>query len=152
MDNCVFQIETALLKFDGLDESEDGKSSVVKRYAALESLASNSYQRRRVACSMGHCDNGWSHQRPKVHEHCQPTKLKTSFQYSLLAYPTKDTIYTTASAVISTQQRSWIQTRSRWRLLWLTSPLSYKSNFRYVSFGWLSIWVRDLNLSFSPRQ
>ncbi|KAH9973357.1 hypothetical protein BGW80DRAFT_1171982 [Lactifluus volemus] len=31
MDNCVFQIETALLKFDGLDESEDGKSSVVKR-------------------------------------------------------------------------------------------------------------------------
>jgi hypothetical protein len=32
MDNCVFQIETALLKFDGLDESEDGKSSVVKRY------------------------------------------------------------------------------------------------------------------------
>ncbi|KAF8257553.1 hypothetical protein EI94DRAFT_1774415 [Lactarius quietus] len=31
MDNCVFQIETALLKFDGMDESEDGKSSVVKR-------------------------------------------------------------------------------------------------------------------------
>ncbi|KAI9510784.1 hypothetical protein F5148DRAFT_509712 [Russula earlei] len=31
MDNCVFQIETALLKFDGLDESEMGKSSVVKR-------------------------------------------------------------------------------------------------------------------------
>jgi hypothetical protein len=28
-----------LLKFDGLDESEDGKSSVVKRYVALESLA-----------------------------------------------------------------------------------------------------------------
>jgi len=39
MDNCVFQIETALLKFDGLDESEDGKSSVVKRYVALEFLA-----------------------------------------------------------------------------------------------------------------
>jgi hypothetical protein len=35
MDNCVFQIETALLKFDGLDESEDGKSSVVKRYVAF---------------------------------------------------------------------------------------------------------------------
>jgi hypothetical protein len=35
MDNCVFQIETALLKFDGLDESEDGKSSVVKRYVTL---------------------------------------------------------------------------------------------------------------------
>lgn len=31
MDNCVFQIETALLKFDGMVESEDGKSSVVKR-------------------------------------------------------------------------------------------------------------------------
>ena len=27
----MFQIETALLKFDGMDESEDGKSSVVKR-------------------------------------------------------------------------------------------------------------------------
>ena len=38
MDNCVFQIETALLKFDGLDESEDGKSSVVKRYVAPRSL------------------------------------------------------------------------------------------------------------------
>jgi len=38
MDNCVFQIETALLKFDGLDESEDGKSSVVKRYVALDFL------------------------------------------------------------------------------------------------------------------
>ena len=38
MDNCVFQIETALLKFDGLDESEDGKSSVVKRYVAFGSL------------------------------------------------------------------------------------------------------------------
>ncbi len=35
MDNCVFQIETALLKFDGMDESEDGKSSVVKRYVDL---------------------------------------------------------------------------------------------------------------------
>jgi len=35
MDNCVFQIETALLKFDGLDESEEGKSSVVKRCVAL---------------------------------------------------------------------------------------------------------------------
>lgn len=39
MDNCVFQIETALLKFDGLDESEDGKSSVVKRYVTLGSMA-----------------------------------------------------------------------------------------------------------------
>jgi hypothetical protein len=38
MDNCVFQIETALLKFDGLDESEEGKSSVVKRWAAFESV------------------------------------------------------------------------------------------------------------------
>jgi ubiquitin carboxyl-terminal hydrolase 25/28 len=38
MDNCVFQIETALLKFDGMDESEDGKSSVVKRYVVLKSL------------------------------------------------------------------------------------------------------------------
>ena len=38
MDNCVFQIETALLKFDGLDESEDGKSSVVKRYVAFGSV------------------------------------------------------------------------------------------------------------------
>jgi len=148
MDNCVFQIETALLKFDGMDESEDGKSSVVKRYVTLESLASNSHQRRRVACSMGHCDSGWSRQRPKVHELCQPTKLKTSFQYFLLAYPTKDTIYTTASVIISTQQRSWIQTRSRWRLLWSTFPLFYKFNFRYASFGWLSIWVRDSNLSF----
>ncbi|KAH9958335.1 hypothetical protein BC827DRAFT_1156872 [Russula dissimulans] len=35
MDNCVFQIETALLNFLGLDESEDGKSSVVKRDVAL---------------------------------------------------------------------------------------------------------------------
>jgi len=38
MDNCVFQIETALLKFDGLDESEDGKSSVVKRCVAFTSV------------------------------------------------------------------------------------------------------------------
>ncbi len=38
MDNCVFQIETALLKFDGLDESEDGKSSVVKRCVAFGSV------------------------------------------------------------------------------------------------------------------
>ena len=38
MDNCVFQIETALLKFDGLDESEDGKSSVVKRCVVFGSM------------------------------------------------------------------------------------------------------------------
>ena len=38
MDNCVFQIETALLKFDGLDESEDGKSSVVKRCVTFGSV------------------------------------------------------------------------------------------------------------------
>jgi hypothetical protein len=35
MDNCVFQIESALLKFDEMDESEDGKSSVVKRCVAF---------------------------------------------------------------------------------------------------------------------
>ena len=37
MDNCIFQIETALLKFDGLNESPGGssdKTSVVKRYAS----------------------------------------------------------------------------------------------------------------------
>ena len=39
MDNCVFQIETALLKFDGMDESEDGKSSVVKRCVDLPPLS-----------------------------------------------------------------------------------------------------------------
>ncbi len=38
MDNCVFQIESALLKFDELDESEDGKSSVVKRCVTLGSV------------------------------------------------------------------------------------------------------------------
>ncbi|TFY55421.1 hypothetical protein EVG20_g9326 [Dentipellis fragilis] len=31
MDNCIFQIETALLKFDGMDGSEDGKTSIIKR-------------------------------------------------------------------------------------------------------------------------
>jgi len=31
MDNCMFQIETALLKFDGLSGSHDGKGSIVKR-------------------------------------------------------------------------------------------------------------------------
>ncbi|KAI0045879.1 cysteine proteinase [Auriscalpium vulgare] len=31
MDNCVFQIETALLKFNDLEGSEEGKSSIVKR-------------------------------------------------------------------------------------------------------------------------
>jgi ubiquitin carboxyl-terminal hydrolase 25/28 len=43
MDNCVFQIETALLKFDGLDESEDGKSSVVKRCVAFGSVTFGDY-------------------------------------------------------------------------------------------------------------
>ncbi len=33
MDNCMFQIETALLKFDNLSESSD-KTSVVKRWAS----------------------------------------------------------------------------------------------------------------------
>ena len=42
MDNCVFQIETALLKFDGMDESEDGKSSVVKRCVMALLRARNS--------------------------------------------------------------------------------------------------------------
>lgn len=41
MDNCVFQIETALLKFDGMDESEDGKSSVVKRCVVFPHFAPN---------------------------------------------------------------------------------------------------------------
>jgi ubiquitin carboxyl-terminal hydrolase 25/28 len=34
MDNCMFQIETALLKFDGISDSQDDagdKTSVVKR-------------------------------------------------------------------------------------------------------------------------
>ncbi|KAI0066711.1 cysteine proteinase [Artomyces pyxidatus] len=31
MDNCIFQIETALLKFNDLGGSEEGKSSIVKR-------------------------------------------------------------------------------------------------------------------------
>jgi ubiquitin carboxyl-terminal hydrolase 25/28 len=38
MDNCMFQIETALLKFDGLDEKQgesSDKTSVVKRYVGL---------------------------------------------------------------------------------------------------------------------
>lgn len=32
MDNCMFQIETALLKFDGLSGTDDDKGSIVKRY------------------------------------------------------------------------------------------------------------------------
>lgn len=32
MDNCMFQIETALLKFDDLSESSSDKTSVVKRF------------------------------------------------------------------------------------------------------------------------
>ncbi|TFY78461.1 hypothetical protein EWM64_g5551 [Hericium alpestre] len=31
MDNCMFQIETALLRFDGMDGTEEGKTSIVKR-------------------------------------------------------------------------------------------------------------------------
>ncbi|KAI0319953.1 hypothetical protein OF83DRAFT_1169745 [Amylostereum chailletii] len=31
MDNCIFQIETALLKFSGLSDTEEGKASLVKR-------------------------------------------------------------------------------------------------------------------------
>jgi ubiquitin carboxyl-terminal hydrolase 25 len=41
MDNCMFQIETALLKFDGtdvIDENGDNKSSIVKRYVYLPLL------------------------------------------------------------------------------------------------------------------
>jgi ubiquitin carboxyl-terminal hydrolase 25/28 len=41
MDNCMFQIETALLKFDGMDESQgesSEKTSVVKRFAASHDL------------------------------------------------------------------------------------------------------------------
>ena len=137
MDNCVFQIETALLKFDGLDESEDGKSSVVKRYVAFSVWIRN--LRRSISnycqtdCSMGPCGNGWSALRLKAHGRCQPTKAKTSFPYFPLACPMKDMIYTTASAVIFIQRRSSIRTPSRWRLLSSTFPLCYKFNFRYVA-------------------
>ena len=59
MDNCVFQIETALLKFDGMDESEDGKSSVVKRcVASLLRALWNGYPRTYFSvCSMGPSDS-----------------------------------------------------------------------------------------------
>jgi hypothetical protein len=57
MDNCVFQIETALLKFDGLDESEDGKSSVVKRFVALRFLKWIADDALRLVCSMEPCGN-----------------------------------------------------------------------------------------------
>jgi hypothetical protein len=45
----------------------------------------------------------------------------------------KDTIYTTASAVIFIRRRSSTRTPSRWRLLSLIFPLYYKFNFRYVA-------------------
>lgn len=32
MDNCLFQIETALLRFDDVDSTDKDKASVVKRY------------------------------------------------------------------------------------------------------------------------
>ena len=35
MDNCMFQIETALLDFQGMATSDDDKTSPVKRYVAL---------------------------------------------------------------------------------------------------------------------
>lgn len=39
MDNCMFQIETALLKFDGDGSDDLQKTSVVKRYVSvLQSL------------------------------------------------------------------------------------------------------------------
>ena len=38
MDNCIFQIETALLKFGGVNEEGD-KTSLVKRCALLFTLA-----------------------------------------------------------------------------------------------------------------
>jgi len=42
MDNCMFQIETALLKFDGLSGSHDSKGSIVKRQAHPLPLPSTS--------------------------------------------------------------------------------------------------------------
>lgn len=52
MDNCMFQLETALLKFDGLSESRgesSDKTSVVKRYGLMihhhaRTLIAPSYQ------------------------------------------------------------------------------------------------------------
>jgi hypothetical protein len=35
----MFQIETALLKFDGLGDPQDGKASVVKRFVCILTFA-----------------------------------------------------------------------------------------------------------------
>jgi hypothetical protein len=37
MDNCMFQIETALLRFDELSGADDDKTSVIKRHVSLRS-------------------------------------------------------------------------------------------------------------------
>jgi ubiquitin carboxyl-terminal hydrolase 25/28 len=40
MDNCMFQIETALLKFDEMSGSQDDKTSIVKRFVYYPSFRS----------------------------------------------------------------------------------------------------------------
>lgn len=60
MDNCMFQIETALLKFDAMSGSQgdsDDKTSVVKRYDAVPLVKLIAYLRE--GFSMARFDNVW---------------------------------------------------------------------------------------------
>lgn len=49
MDNCIFQIEAALLKFDGTDTSEPDKTSVVKRWSVVDECGIGVVRRIRPA-------------------------------------------------------------------------------------------------------
>lgn len=55
MDNCMFQIETALLKFDAMS-GNDNKTSIVKR--CVTSLLSIRYIYRLADCFTAKSDNG----------------------------------------------------------------------------------------------
>ncbi|KZT22681.1 cysteine proteinase [Neolentinus lepideus HHB14362 ss-1] len=63
MDNCMFQIETALLKFDELTGSEDDKTSVVKRlfYGKIRQRLTASEDDRRPKASVHEKEDLFSH-------------------------------------------------------------------------------------------
>ncbi|TFK56339.1 cysteine proteinase [Heliocybe sulcata] len=63
MDNCMFQIETALLKFDELGGSEDDKTSVVKRlfYGKMRQRLTASEDDRRPKASVHEKEDLFSH-------------------------------------------------------------------------------------------
>lgn len=145
MDNCMFQIETALLRFGEMVGADVEKTSVVKRYVPTHYwLKLRLTKHCLLACSTASSASGLQPSALHPGPHARPsTRNKIHSHIFRSTCRTRATTCTMASACTLMIQSSSRESLLGWRSRSLTFRLCCKSNSRFVPGLFCEVWMAD---------